>query len=228
MKSLSTSLQKFELEELDGDSTANIQGDNSLPAARGEYPFLVSIAQANSKGPPINECTGTLIEPCVVLTSASCFTDCTGDFEPWDLIEFKRYNLTDATEAIDSRPLSPKEGVDVFRHPDFNIDGLLSNDFALVFLDEPVEGIMPIPLNKGSSFPADGDVLTAVGWGEINPIIYPDPEDFGPPYKVDIPDVPNDQCTESPYDYTEGHITDSMMCAGGDASYDGLCYDYGK
>ena len=211
----------------------DIIGGEVLP--KGKRPYLASLGSgpSNVVGERAGHgCGASLIHPNVVLTAAHCVTcepkdedenceregcpDGCGGFSPKEWVDFKRYDLTSGLEGVDRRKLSQTEGEGtnyVQRHPDYVRVGL-GNDFAIICLEQPVDGITPVKLNSDRNIPVDGKKLEVFGWGNTNPDSDADPIYPDLPQTVTVDYITNEACMEpAPFEYKAGRITENMMCA---------------
>ncbi|KAL7527721.1 hypothetical protein ACHAWF_002285, partial [Thalassiosira exigua] len=98
-------------------------------------------------------------------------------------------------------------------------------DCALVVLPEAKPApasLFPVKLNSDPALPMDGEELTVMGWGNINPFL-DEREVPDVPHMVEVDYVSSERCMAGdPYNYTEGTITESMMCAAAPGR-DGKC-----
>ena len=163
-------------------------------------------------------CTNIFISILCQYYLPDCFTNGTDEPNPDNFFKYAnqvdigRYELDDDTD-VTSFQICPKEygiGCDrnttayVVRKQDFdprfpNPAGvILDNDFALIFLPQPITDIDPVELNDDLNIPANpGDDVAAIGWG------FTIPDSVGVPSDSDLPNrpqtvtyeyVPNDQC----------------------------------
>ena len=114
---------------------------DDLPAADylvadADYPALVDLF-----GP--GDCIGTLIHESYLLTVAHCAADLTAG---------SPLQVNGVAHAV----------AEIIIHPQWN-DNLDQRDIALVRLDQPVTGVAPVPIYRGSS--ELGAVITLVGRG---------------------------------------------------------------
>ena len=177
---------------------------------KGKHPYLASLG-SDLTG---HECGASLIHPNVVLTVAHCVDD-EGNFSPFEWIDFNRYDLTSGLDGVDRRPLSPTEGSGtnyIQRHPDF-VDVEQGDDFAIICLEQPVDGITPVKLNSDRKIPVDGSTLEAFGWGLTKNVPKGDGtfdnERPNLPRTADLEYLTNEEVQKPPYN--EGFVTPTMM-----------------
>jgi len=121
-----------------------------------------------------------------------------GNFDNYvNQVDIGRYELDDDT-GVTSFQICPKEygiGCDknttayVVRKQDYDprkpnpAAGVITdNDFALIFLPQPITDIDPVELNDDQNIPANaGDDLVAIGWG------FTIPDSVGVPSDSDLP-----------------------------------------
>ena len=162
-----------------------------------------------------------MVDPKVVLTAAHCFTDRETDSFISDrdyTVTFNRYERSKDRTGTDPRPVSSKEegkGKNyIQRHPEYN-STTYDNDVAIICLNSPVnDTIKPVKLNVDDNIPETGEEFQVMGWG------YTDASNTNNTKKLsNIPQIAtvdyitNEACTKDPYKYTDGRITDNMMCA---------------
>ncbi len=103
-------------------------------------------------------------------------------------------------------------------HPKFENDSP-NNDFGLIFLSRPTTaGVRLVNLNSDSSIPRDGDLVTVMGWGDVDKS--DDVEKFSNKLRhVELKIVSNRECEKSKgtlgiFDETfKNQITKNMLCA---------------
>ncbi|MBK9071979.1 MAG: trypsin-like serine protease [Myxococcales bacterium] len=124
-------------------------------ASNGQYPAVVALMLGNQS----SLCTGTLIEPDVVLTAAHCVQN----ESPGSLsVIIDRENL--------QSPGGGGRSVGVAKrvvHPNYNGNGGggTVHDVALVFLDEQLTDRTPIAINRDVAARAPGTATTLTGFG---------------------------------------------------------------
>lgn len=159
------------------------------PAAEGEFPYIVALADAND--PSFNFCGGQLVAEDVVLTAAHC----TEGSAPADFVVRHGSNDITQTEVYEVADLYVAEGYD---------GGSMVNDWALVKLSEPIAGAEVVPLAESDT--EDWGTLTVAGWGTTES--GSGSQDL---LKVDVPYVGDTDCSGA---YGSGFDADTMICAG--------------
>mmetsp|Transcript_14259 Transcript_14259/g.29382 ORF Transcript_14259/g.29382 Transcript_14259/m.29382 type:complete len:928 (+) Transcript_14259:134-2917(+) len=174
----------------------------SAPSTR--YPYAVSL-QYNRQ----HSCGASLVAPDIVLTAAHC----SGMFLKATI---GRYDLDDYTDSDFEVLGVTKEIV----HPDYD-DVAVDNDFCLMVLEK--ESIHPyVKVNGAANIPVDGDSLSVMGWGDIDPdaIQQVTSDELR---EAEVTYLTNAECQESVgfvetiegpvWAGYEGGISDNMMCA---------------
>jgi len=184
--------------------------------------YLVSIGTDNNSISAHNNgshhhkkhhCSGSLVRKDVILTAAHCFTDNrnNGQFKLLEWVEFNRVDMEENDNVV--RAYIARD--DVVRHPMFDWT-TLDYDYALIFLDDVSNTLnldhhRTIALNGDATVPADGkEELEALGWGMTsdNPTDVPRLA-----RSVAMDYVTNEDCTQDPYEWDDGRITERMLCA---------------
>lgn len=191
--------------------------DNDGYSSGSRYPYLVSIGSTDQG----HECSGTLITKTVVLTSAHCFNYPDGSTRTIDYVDFHRVDLTE-NEKVVRVYIEDDEDVHVHEHFDYHT---LAYDYALIFLPithlksiVDLEHIRTVELNEYPEIPNNDNAhegddavkLEGYGWGFTNddPHVNPDEK-----HGIMLDYVPNGECMKSPYEWMEGRIEESMLCA---------------
>ncbi|WP_051326101.1 S1 family peptidase [Glycomyces tenuis] len=176
-----------EEEPSQGDFSTQIIGGE--PAAEGQYPWMVALADAAD--PSYNYCGGSLVDDDVVLTAAHC----TADSAPGDVVV--RHGSVDitATQVHEVADIHVAEGYD---------ETTTVQDWSLLKLAEPIPGAEPITLAAEDR--ADWGTLEIAGWGISDDGQAP----TGLRY-AQVPHVSDEDCAEA---YPSEFDAESMLCAG--------------
>lgn len=155
-------------------------------------------------------CGGSLIAPDVILSAAHCA-------QSFDrvLIGFHDLASADTKQSFYAR--------EIIQHPLYSSE-TLQYDVMLILLDQPVNGVKPIPINDDSGWLQADEVLDVVGWGATyeneTTVLYPNKMQA-----TDLHYVPNTACQQIRDEdgFALGaSLLDDMMCATGfqkDACY---------
>lgn len=177
---------------------------NGVSAPETRYPYSVSL-QYNRK----HICGGSLVSPNIVITAAHCTTTPTK-------ITLGRYDL-DSPDDYDYEVLDVMEKI---VHPEYD-STVVENDIALLVLER--DSVHPyVRLNGDENVPANGEELSVMGWGDV------DPSDYGQETsdelrETDVWYLTNSECEESSgyvksndgflFGSYGGSIKPSMLCA---------------
>ena len=131
-------------------------------------------------------CTGTLIAPCAVLTSAYCANGLGGTPE-W--VVTGRYDISDAGTGGVRRTISNV----LYRLNPQNEN--YDTSLALIFLRECEEDIKPIALNCNHDIPKNGEEMQVIGYGDTSDTI--DPVFPNVPNGADVNYITNQECIET-------------------------------
>ena len=182
--------QRDKMDELDTRRTqdSRIVGGNQAP--KGKYPYFVQWERG---------CGASLIHTDIILSAAHC----NGNSVPTGVI-VSAYQTGKAIDGAQARSI-----VERVNHPTYN-SATQKNDLMIMRLNSPVTGVTPIALNANPQIPAAGDVLTVMGFGDLNSGSGTFPEFL---QEVNVPFVTHSKCNQQ----YGGQIDEtSMLCAGFD------------
>ena len=163
-------------------------------------------------------CGGSLIARDVVLTAGHCLVSDNSWTNVTDIDVWVNSSATEYTEYQHYR-----QGLQWVVHPDFDIQSTYANDIGLIFLDELVEGVTLVKMNRDASIPVsiDPPALTAIGlgytfWNESTG------DKTRPKLLMQVPIYPSPTlyCAKL---YGSWNSGTSSICAGGNG-VTGICY----
>lgn len=171
----------------EGDFSTQIIGGD--PAAEGQYPWMVALADAAD--PSYNYCGGSLVAEDVVLTAAHC----TVGSAPGDVLV--RHGSVDigATDSYEVADIHIADGYD---------DSAMTEDWSLIKLAEPIADAEPIAIATEDQ--DDWGPLEVAGWG-----ISDDGQASTALRYVEVPHITDEECTGA---YGSEFDAASMLCAG--------------
>ena len=143
-------------------------------------------------------CGASFVGGNVLLTAAHC----SRAFRVGSDVYVKAYRFQSSSRGAIRRTITK-----TVRHPKYgNAGNDFDYDFMLIQLDEPVEGIDPVQLNKNGALPVDGDSVTVMGFGTTSEggSISRDL------LKVEVKKDPRSVCSNS---YFSSYDDDIMLCA---------------
>lgn len=136
----------------------NLSGTKDNEAGFGEFPWTVALLNVKH----IYFCAGSLIHPQVVLTAVHCIID-----RPASSMMVRAGEWDSQTEK-ERLPFVERNVQHVIVHPQYNKRNA-ANDFALLFLSEPIElndHINVICLPGPNATPAPRTTCFSTGWGK--------------------------------------------------------------
>jgi hypothetical protein len=189
-----------------------IGGDKS---AHGNYPWMAALVDSEEQDIANGQfCGASLIHPWWVVTAAHCVVG--GHVDDFDVV----LNTSDLGASPSLRlPVSA-----VVVHPGFNDDLTIHDDIALLQLQSPANGIIPLGLIDDPVWESPGKIGRAIGWGnmsdeldDLRNVEYPDEL-----RELDLPIVATS--TVNHPDIFDGSVTDGMVAAGFSSPGKGTCW----
>ncbi|MGH8792562.1 MAG: S1 family peptidase [Stackebrandtia sp.] len=174
------------------DAGVNVIGGE--PAEEGQFPYMVALADAAD--PAFNFCGGSLVAEDIVLTAAHCLEGT----KAADVVA--RHGSVD----LESGDVTDYAGEEIHLSEDYGDPTVISNDWALLKLAEPVEGAELLPIvDNADSDTGDFEVM---GWGVT------DTGDVSTTLNwATVPFIDDEQCAEAYGEGEEWHA-ESQICAG--------------
>ena len=169
-----------------------------------EYPWMVALT--SSLDPKDHFCGGTLVASRYVVTAAHCVAAFSSPSAVW--VRVGDHDLATTGETGVERTVAVSR---IIVHPGYD-DTTKDNDVALLHLAEHLDLATYTPAciaESGETFA--GDTATVYGWGTV---------EYGGDrahklLEVDVDVVTNEECGAAMH-----HITESMLCAGGQEGED--------
>ncbi|WP_051792193.1 S1 family serine peptidase [Amycolatopsis jejuensis] len=168
------------------------------------YPFMASLRNKGSgNGYERHVCGGSLINSDTVLTAAHCVPG--ADVKDLEVVVGRTVLSNDQQGQV-------RNVTDAQTHPKYGEK--LGYDIAVLKLDEPVTGIVPIqqPTRGTDGLIRPGETATVIGWGNTDPVQINNPDRLR---QVDVPILSHQECEISypgSEDVTYNRATD--FCAG--------------
>jgi secreted trypsin-like serine protease len=126
-------------------------------------PAVVAFVPVDAQGQILGLCTGTLIDPSVILTAAHCVDPAVTGLEP-GTFAMAAYFGSDLT-AEDPFFVEVRFADQIAIHPAWD-PATLVNDIALAHLEEP-STVAPLPINTASVDALIGEAVRLVGFGRV-------------------------------------------------------------
>lgn len=177
-------------------------------ATPGDWPWMAAIKHRGGNNFADQFCAGSLIRPRWVMTAAHCFYENESQFLDAGDIEvvLGLHDLVqDVGETFDASTL--------VIHPAYD-PGSDDSDIALIELAGPSSAekvfFEDVSVSQGL---VDGNLLTAIGWGDTEPSSSGNPPNYPDALQqVQLPYISTASCgADPPY---AGLVTDNMFCAG--------------
>ena len=178
-------------------------------ATGGRYPYYARVVMFDANERIIAMCGGTVIHEDYVLSAAHCYENEITNFIDSILIIA---NYTQIMSRLGRTGFEQERYVqDVYSHPGYFVaaNGAPNNDFLLLRLQQPTNGIRPVRLNDNDNVPSDEASLAVFGFGTLvtggnTPLRL---------QEVDLNVVPFSDCNDR-NSYVGFIKDDTMLCAG--------------
>src|ERR1051325_242246 len=160
--------------------------------SRGKYPFMASLQSGGR-----HFCGGSLYRRDVVITAAHCVNDVTDG------------NAAGLSVTIGQTLLSDDIGAQRRGVSAVAVSTVPNSDLALIFLDAPVSGVVPVslPTLGSDALYRPGQTATVMGWGNTDAELPYFPNRLR---EVDVPILAPEECAAS----YEGYELGTYFCAG--------------
>ncbi|HEU4422806.1 MAG TPA: serine protease, partial [Pilimelia sp.] len=168
-----------------------------VPAALGEFPWMVRIFIPGGAGGALGDCGGTMVTRQVVLTAAHCV----GPTGPTTA-----YRIRAAVVDLNSPNAIDVRSNFVHRAPGF-VNVKQGKDWALIRLETPIN-LPTIPIVTDTQY--NNGTFTVTGWGNTSENGSQTPNLM----KADVPFVDDATCRRNYAAVGEPFVDDAMICAG--------------